>query len=119
MTQRMRNRLIELLMLFAIAGAAAFVMPRAHAEMIASDEAAQVQGERERVKALLERPEVAKKLGDLGVAPGDAASRVDAMTDAEVLQLAGKIDSLIAAGALTNDQLIVILLLVLILVLLL
>ena len=41
------------------------------------------------------------------------------MTDAEVLQLAGKIDSLIAAGALTNDQLIVILLLVLILVILL
>ena len=41
------------------------------------------------------------------------------MTDGEVLQLAGKIDQLVAAGALTNDQLIVILLLVILLVILL
>ena len=86
MTQRMRNRLIELLTLFAIAGAAAFVMPRAHAEMIATDEAAQVQGERERVKALLERPEVAKRLGDLGVGPGGTPAREEPRTHPAVLQ---------------------------------
>jgi len=114
MTQRMRNRLIELLMLFAIAGAAAFVMPRAHAEMIDTQ-----AGERERVKALLERPEVVKQLGDLGVSADEAKARVDAMTDGEVLQLAGRIDQAIAGGQLRNDQLLIILLLVLILVLLL
>lgn len=120
MTYRMRNRLTEILMLFALAAATALVMPRANAALIPSEAAqapAHVEAERERVKALLVRPEVAKQLGDFGVAPADAAARVDAMTDDEVLQLAGRIDSLLAGGAISNDQLIVILLLVLILVL--
>jgi hypothetical protein len=122
MTQRMRNRLIELLMLFALAAAGAAVMPRAQAAMIGTDEAqgtTTIQFERDRVKALLARPEVAKQLGDFGVAPQDAAARVDAMSDAEVLALAGRIDQLIAGGALSNNELVVILLLVIILVLLL
>jgi hypothetical protein len=119
MTQRLRNRLSEIALLLALALATAFVMPRANAGMIATDEAPQVQpqSERERVKALVARPEVAKQLGDLGVAPGDAAARVDAMTDAEVLQLAGRIDSLIAGGVLSNDQLLIIILLIVLLVL--
>ena len=121
MTRRLRNRLIEICTLLALAAAGAAVLPRAHAGMIATDEAqaVKIDAERERLKVLLARPEVVKSLGDYGVAPADAAARVDAMTDGEVLQLAGKIDQLIAAGALTNDQLIVILLLVIILVLLL
>jgi hypothetical protein len=123
MTRRMRYRLVEIFMLFALAAAGAAVMPRAaHAGMIGTDQAQQpnsVQQERERVKALLARPELAKQLGDFGVKPQDAAARVDAMTDAEVLQLAGKIDQLAAGGVLTNDQLIVILLLVILLVVLL
>lgn len=125
MTRRLRNRLIELSMLFLLAAAGAAVMSRAHAEMIATDEAqaptvqSGQMSERERLKALLARPEVVKQLGDFGVKPQDASARVDAMTDAEVLSLAGKIDQLVAAGALTNDQLIVILLLVIILVILL
>jgi hypothetical protein len=121
MTRRLRNRLVELSMLFLLAAAAAAVMPRAHAGMIATDEAQApaVQAERERVKALLARPEVVKQLGDHGVAAADAAARVDAMSDGEVLQLAGKIDQLVAAGAITNDQLVVILLLVILLVILL
>jgi len=119
MTRRLRHRVIEIFMLLALAAAGAAVMPRAHAGMIATDQAQKptVQQERERVKALLARPEVAKQLTDLGVVPADAAKRVDAMSDQEVLQLAGKIDQLVAAGALTNDQLIVVLLLVIILVL--
>jgi hypothetical protein len=120
MTKRLRNRLIELSLLFLVAAAGAAVMPRAHAGMIATDEVQgpTTQAERQRVKALLARPEVAKQLGDFGVKPEDAAARVDAMTDGEVLQLAGKIDQLAAGGVLTNDQLIVILLLVILLVIL-
>jgi hypothetical protein len=114
MTQRLRNRLIEAFTLFLIAGAAAVLMPRAHAEMIGIDAT-----ERERVKALLERPEVVKQLGDLGVSADDAKARVDAMTDGEVLQLAGRIDQAIAGGQLRNDQLVIILLLVVLLILLL
>ena len=48
-----------------------------------------------------------------------ARGRVDAMSDAEVLQLAGKLDAAIAGGALTNEQLllvIIILLLVIIII---
>jgi len=122
MTRRLRNRLIETFMLLALAGAAAAVMPRAHAGLIATDEAQApaIQAERERVKALLARPDVVKQLGDFGVQPADAEARVDAMTDAEVIQLAGRIDQLAAGGAaFTNDQLIIILLLVILLVILL
>ncbi|MFN2644158.1 MAG: PA2779 family protein [Burkholderiales bacterium] len=120
MTQRMRSRVIEIFVLFSLALAAAAVMPRANAGMIGTDEAtAPPQSDRERVKALLARPVVAKGLEKFGVKAEDAAARVDAMTDDEVAQLAGRIDALTAGGALTNDQLIVILLLVVILVLLL
>ena len=119
MTQRMRNRLIEILTLFLLAGAAAVLMPRAHAEMIASDQATQVESERERVKALLARPEVVKQLGDMGVSPAQAQARVDVMTDVEVVQLAGRIDRMVAGGALSTQELGVIILLVILLLLLL
>src|SRR5437868_3139397 len=100
MTQRLRNRLIEISMLLALALAAAAVMPRANAAMIGTDEAtAPAQSDRERVKALLARPEVVKGLEKAGVHAQDAAARVDAMTDEEVSQLAGRIDALIAGGA--------------------
>jgi hypothetical protein len=121
MTRRLRNRLIEITMLLALAAAGAAVMPRAHAGMIGTDQAQapNVQSERERVKALLARPEVAKQLGQFGVKPADASARVDAMTDEEVVQLAGRIDQLTAGGAaFTNDQLIIILLIVILVVVL-
>jgi hypothetical protein len=114
MTKRMRNRLIELLTLFALAAATAVVMPRAHAEMIATDQAA--QSERERLKAALQRPEVVQELKKMGVDALAASARVDAMSDSEVVQLAGRVDALPAGGVLTNDQLIIILLIVLILI---
>jgi hypothetical protein len=120
MTQRLRNRLIEISMLLALAMATALVMPRANAGMIGTDQAtppAAAGAERERVKALLARPEVAKALEKLGVKAADAVARVDAMSDEEVSQLAGRIDALPVGGVLSNEQLIVILLLVIILVL--
>jgi hypothetical protein len=115
MTQRMRNRLLEFLMLVFLAGAAAVLMPRAHAEMIGTDQAA--QGERERLKAALARPEVVQELKKQGVDASAAAARVDAMSPSEVAQLAGRVDALPAGGAaLTNEQLLIILLIVLIII---
>jgi len=116
MTRRMRNRVFEILMLFALAAAAAVIMPRAHAGMIGTDQATQVQSDREKLKAALARPEVVQELKKMGVDAAAASARVDAMSDSEVAQLAGRIDALPAGGVLTNDQLIVILLIVLILV---
>ena len=120
MTQRLRNRLIEILTLIFLGLAAAAVMPRGYAAMIGTDQAtASATTERAKVKALLARPEVVKGLQKMGVNAADAAARVDAMSDEEVAQLNGRLDALVAAGAISNDQLIVILLLVVILVLLL
>jgi hypothetical protein len=97
----------------------ALAAPQAQAGMIGTDQAAQPQAERERVKALLERPEVAKGLEKMGVAPKDAAARIDAMSDAEVIQLAGRIDSLPAGGVLSNQELLLIIIIVLLVALLL
>ena len=116
MTRRMRNRVFEFFMLFAIAAAGAVIMPRAHAGMIGTDQATQVQSEREKLKAALARPEVVQELKQMGVDAAAASSRVDAMSDPEVAQLAGRIDALPAGGVLTNEQLLIIVLIVLILI---
>jgi len=82
------------------------VIAPANAGVISTDQAAgdaQSLGERERIKALVARPEVAKQLQALGVPPQSAQSRVDAMTDAEVRTLAGRLDALPAAGATFSD----------------
>ena len=102
----MRNLVLATLLFFGLAAAA-------HAGMISPTHE---QLERERVKAMLERPEVAQQMEKMGIAQKDAAARVDAMTDAEVLQLAGKLDAL-PAGGLSNQEwlmLIIVILLVII-----
>ena len=109
----MKPLLTTLLVTLAIA------VPHAHAGMIGTDQTARPPAERERVKAMLERPEVAKGLEKMGVAPKDAAARIDAMSDAEVIQLAGRIDSLPAGGVLSNQELLLIIIIVLLVALLL
>ena len=89
------------------------VAPLARAGMIPSDAAVQPGSDRERVKAMLQRPEVAKELQKMGIAPADAESRVKAMSDGEVAQLAGRLDALPAGGALTNEELLLIIVIVL------
>ena len=90
----------RLLMAFVSAFfSAAFFAHPADAGMVGTGEfASPAQSERERVKALIARPEVARKLEDRGVLAKDAQSRVDALTDAEVAMLAARIDALPAAG---------------------
>ena len=90
--------------------------PRRH---IIGTDAAAAQDERVRVKAMLERPELAKGLAKLGLTPSEATARVDALADGEVLQLAGKLDAAIAAGQISNETLLLIIILVLVLVILL
>jgi len=90
----------------------------AGARMIGTGETAQ-QTERERVKALVARPEVARKLEQQGVLPKDAAARVDALTDAEIAALASRIDALPAGGFDTQEWLLVIIAILLALILIL
>jgi hypothetical protein len=60
--------------------------------------------ERDQVKAMLARPEVASEMQKMGIPPEKAAARVDAMTDAEVSQLAGRLNALPAGGALSTEE---------------
>ena len=107
----MKTMLRTLMLAFARA------LPQAHAGLVSTDDA-QVGRERERVKALLERPELAREIEKLGILPHQAVERVDAMNDAEVRQLAGRLDALPAGGD-TNQTLILLIVLVVLLVILL
>jgi len=115
MTQRVRNVVVELSMIVALGFALALAIPQANAEMISTDRA-QAGEERSRVRALIERPEAAQALQKMGIAPREAAARVDAMSDAEVRSLAGRLDALPAGGAVSNDDLLLIIVIVLLIV---
>lgn len=92
----------------------------ARAGMISSDAAIQPPpSDRERVQALLARPDVQQELQKMGIAPADATARVQAMSDTEVAQVAGRLDALPAGAAITNDELLLILIIVLLVALLL
>jgi len=115
MTQRLRKSLVDLW--FVLALGVAVALP-AHAGLISTDEA-RAPGERARVKALLERPELAGELERMGVPPLEAQARVDAMTPQEVSELAGRVDALAAGGALSNQELLLIIVLLLVLIIIL
>jgi hypothetical protein len=117
MMRRVRDLIVELSMIVALGFALALAIPQANAEMI-STERAQAGDERGRVKAMIERPEMTQALQKMGIAPGTAAARIDAMSDAEVSQLAGRLDALPAGGRLSNEELLLIIIIVLLLVIL-
>jgi hypothetical protein len=116
--QRWRKLLVDFWIVVAFGVAAGLLLPQAHAGLVSTDEAV-AQDERARVKALLERPELAKALSKMGIAPQEALGRVDAMADAEVLQLAGRLDAALAGGQVSNETLLLIIVIVLLLVILL
>ena len=64
---------------------------------------AQAHSDRDRVNAFLARADVQNELQSYGVNPKTAKERVDALTDQEVRQIAGKLDAL-PAGALTSGE---------------
>jgi hypothetical protein len=107
----MKKRL-SLPLLFTLA--LALAVPQARAEMIQTPDP-----ERERVRAMLERPELAQELQKMGIAPDEARARVEAMTPAEVAQVAGKLDALPAGGAMSNRDLLLVILLIILLVIIL
>ena len=118
MLQRLGKLIVEFWVVAAFGVAAALVMPQVHADMIGT-ETAHAQDERARVKAMLERPELAKGIEQMGIAREDAVARVDAMSDEEVLQLAGKLDAALAGGQISNETLLIVIVLVLLLIILL
>lgn len=109
--------LVSALVTGFVVALAAYTAP-ARAEMVATDAVAPVSQERERVKELVSRPEVARKLEQFGVLPKDAQARIDALTDDEVRALAAKIDALPAGGMSDTNWLLVIVVILLIIIIL-
>jgi len=88
---RLFKRLISSLLIICLAGLGLPV----HAGMLPTDAS---NPERARVLTVLERSDVQAQLQANGVNPADVKARVAAMSDDEVAQLAGQIDSLPAGG---------------------
>jgi hypothetical protein len=118
MLQRLGKLIVDFWIVAAFGLAAALIMQPANAEMIGT-ETAHAQDERGRVRALVQRPELSKSLATMGLPPAEALARVDAMSDAEVLQLAGRLDAVLAGGQVSNETLLLIIILVLVLIILL
>ena len=95
-------RSLSLLLAIAVASLS---MPPAPvlAAMVTTDQvlagATAEQGDRARLRALLAREDIREELRDMGLAPAEAAARVDAMSDGEVALLTGQIDRLAAGQA--------------------
>lgn len=73
----------------------------AQAALVATDEVISAEvlaGQRERVSTFLARGDVSQALQAQGVSSQAATDRVQAMSDAEVAQLAGRIDQAPAGG---------------------
>lgn len=91
-------------------------IPQAYAGMIGTQSQ---DPERERVRAMLERPELAAELEKRGVAADQARARVDAMTPQEVSQLAGKLDQLAAGGQTSTQNWLLIIIVILLIIIIL
>lgn len=100
---RNRSRLIALPL---IALMLAVTMPAglARAALVGTDQIvtrADIDADRARIAAFLSRNDVRQEIERMGVNPAEAAARVDSLSDAEVQQLAARMDQLPAGqGAL-------------------
>lgn len=115
MIQRMKQLLVDFWIVLAFGLAVVLLMPQANAGLIGTQDVMR-DLERERVKAMLERPELVQQLSKAGIAVEAARARVDAMSDAEVLQLAGKLDAAIAGGQLSNEGVLLVVIIVLLII---
>ena len=95
------------------------VMPySAHtqAALIGTEQAlANVQAQRDKVQGFVARADVQNQLASLGLDAALASERVNALTDDEVQQLAGRIDSLAAGADISAAALLLVLIVILLL----
>ncbi len=92
----MTKRWLFVLLGLTLAGSLLAGSP-AQASLISTEEAVTLH-ERERLQALLERPEAAGQLEQMGIRRDDALARIGAMSDEEVRSLVGRLDRLPAGG---------------------
>jgi hypothetical protein len=68
----------------------------------------EVQADRAKVRAFMERRDVADILVARGIDPLEARARVDSLSDAEVQTIAAKIDELPAGGSILGSLIVII-----------
>jgi hypothetical protein len=90
------------------------IAPQVQAGMIGTQDS-----ERERVKELVARPELAQELKKMGIAPEEIQGRIDAMTDEEVRSLAGRLNAVPAGGEITTQEWLLIIIVILLVILIL
>ena len=99
------HRFISYIIIFSLAG-----LPfTAQAGLIGTDEAVghtQLQTDRAKVRDFVSRADVQQQLQQFGLTQQNAKDRVDALTEAEVQHIAGKIDAL-PAGATAGGAAVV------------
>ncbi len=81
-----------------IVSMAAVAMPQHVSAGMIATEAVAAGAERDRVAAALSRADVRARLESHGVSPSEVQARVDALSDEEVAQLAGRLEALPAGG---------------------
>ena len=109
----MSTRVFKLRNSLLFAAALALSTQSALAEMVSTDQLASdaaIRADREKIRAFMSRADAERGLKALGVDATSAKERVDALTDAEVIRLADKIDTLPAGGDLGKNDIIIILL---------
>jgi hypothetical protein len=103
----------------ALAVALSAQMPIAQAEIVETESLSarsQVELDREKVQAFMERANVKERMQAMGVTGVVAKDRVASLSDAEVHALAERIDTMPAGGALGTQDWILILLVALLLI---
>jgi hypothetical protein len=99
--------------LFLFACMFALQTSAARADMVPTDKVLspdKISADRDKVRAFMDRADAQEKLRALGVQADEAKARVDALTDAQVEAIAGRIDKLPAGGNLGKSDIIIILL---------
>ena len=90
------------------------IAPQVQAGMIGAGD-----GERQKVKELVARPDLAKELEKMGIDPKDVQGRIDAMSDEEVRSLAGRLNAVPAGGDLTTQEWLMIIIVILLVIIIL
>lgn len=99
----------------SILGLLLMQMTSAQAAMVGTSETI-AESNRTQLVTLLEREDVQAQMVAMGVDPDASLARINQMTDAEVAQLNGQIDKLVAGAGVSTVQLLLIIILVILVV---
>jgi len=94
----MTGRIRRIVASFLIVCTGGLSLPSPALAGIVSTEQSLAGADRDRVAAMLERPEARERLQALGVSPQEARARVAALSDDEAARIAAEIDALPAGG---------------------